>query len=94
MNVFALAAIFGLAGVVTAFDEDVALAQSEVYIPQAKGRLSHSALPPLRRAPVASHGSRSIGMYPGGIPRYTCTWVNATSPHCHAATQQGRAVPR
>jgi len=68
----------------------IALAQSDVYVTQASGRLSQSAMPPLRRTPAASHGAHSIGMYPGGQPRYTCTWVNATSPHCYAATQQGR----
>ena len=72
----------------------IVLAQSDVYVTQAKGRLSGSALPPLGRAPVASHGVHSVGMYPGGTPRYTCTWVNATSPHCYAATQQGRPLSK
>jgi|SRR5271170_4994123 len=72
----------------------IVLAQSDVYVTQAKGRLSRSALPPQRRAPVASHGVHSVGMYPGGAPRYTCTWVNATSPHCYAATQQGRPLSK
>jgi hypothetical protein len=91
MKLFALLAVVGLGG---ALETRAALAQSDVFVTQASGRLPPTASPPLRRAPIATRHGQSIGMYPGGTPRYTCTWVNATSPHCYAATQQGRPLSK
>ena len=65
---------------------DLVLAQSETYVPQASGFLTHSALPPARRSLRASGAGQ-------GAP-INCTSANATSPHCYTATQQGRPVPR
>jgi hypothetical protein len=65
------------------------LAQSEVYVPQAKGRLSRSVLPLVGGAPSASGGNTG-----GAPPTMTCNWTNATSPDCYAATQQARPMAK
>jgi len=66
------------------------LTQSEVYVPQAKGYLRHSALPP---APGTSKASGANGGVPQGEP-ITCNWTNATSPDCYAATQQSKPMAK
>jgi len=65
------------------------LAQSEVYVPQAKGRVSRDLPPVSSDAPSNSSGAAN------GVPTtVTCSWTNATSPDCYAATQQARPVAK
>jgi len=66
------------------------LAQSEVHIDQATGRISNGKLPEVG----TSKKSGGAGSADSNSRPITCNASNATSPDCYAATQQARPLAK
>lgn len=69
---------------------------SEVSVPQVRGRIEQKEQAPAAHAPALTKGlpEGNLNRPVGATAPETCDPHNATSPACHAATQQAHPIGR
>jgi hypothetical protein len=69
---------------------DVAVAASEIYIQQAKGRVAPGTTIQTKPTPETATTTTSVAPAAAQTAPVTCNAQNASSQACHTATQQAR----
>jgi hypothetical protein len=73
---------------------DIAVAASEVYIQQARGRVAPGATIQTKPTPETTTATTTVAPAAASTAPVTCNAQNASSQACYTATQQARPVGR